>query len=185
MEELIKEAYEWGMIQNMYEIFHGANFIKEKNLNNFMEIGTDRGGTFLIWSKITNPNGLKISVDLPLFDISLRNERMKKLGDKVIIIEEDSHEERCRNLISDSLNGELLDFLFIDGDHSYLGVKLDFYMYKDFVKPGGWIGFHDIKSTKHHHDTGIFVDKFWEELNYKKYWFLSGTNWGGIGFIQI
>jgi hypothetical protein len=35
------------------------------------------------------------------------------------------------------------DILFIDGDHSYSGVKTDYEMYKDVVKPGGIIVFHD------------------------------------------
>ena len=40
--------------------------------------------------------------------------------------------------------GEKLDFLFIDGDHSYDGVKADFEMYAPMVRPGGLIAFHDI-----------------------------------------
>lgn len=38
---------------------------------------------------------------------------------------------------------ESLDFVFIDGDHSYDGVKLDIKLWLPKVKKGGWIGFHD------------------------------------------
>ena len=34
------------------------------------------------------------------------------------------------------------DFLFIDGDHT--GVGRDYEMYRDLVRPGGLIAFHDI-----------------------------------------
>jgi predicted O-methyltransferase YrrM len=36
-----------------------------------------------------------------------------------------------------------LDFLFIDGDHRYAAVQRDIANYAHFVKPGGWIAFHD------------------------------------------
>ncbi len=36
-----------------------------------------------------------------------------------------------------------LDFLFIDGDHSYEGCSADLRAWLPFVKSGGWIAFHD------------------------------------------
>lgn len=79
-----------------------------------------------------------------------------------------------------------VDFLFIDGDHSYIGVKLDYYMYKEFVKPGGWIGFHDIKDTEFHRNNQCFVADFWNELSGEKvYFFGDNSDWGGIGLIHL
>jgi predicted O-methyltransferase YrrM len=37
-----------------------------------------------------------------------------------------------------------LDFLFIDGDHTYEGVKQDFEMYTPLVRKGGLVAMHDI-----------------------------------------
>jgi hypothetical protein len=42
------------------------------------------------------------------------------------------------------LCGQALDCLFIDGDHSYPGVKCEFEMYGPMVTKGGLIAFHDI-----------------------------------------
>lgn len=36
-----------------------------------------------------------------------------------------------------------LDLLFIDGDHSYAGVKADWEAYKEFLHPGSIVIFHD------------------------------------------
>jgi predicted O-methyltransferase YrrM len=36
-----------------------------------------------------------------------------------------------------------LDFVFIDGDHSYEGVKRDLAAWLPKVKPGGWLMGHD------------------------------------------
>ena len=51
-----------------------------------------------------------------------------------------------------------IDFLFIDGDHSYEGVKNDFEMYKPLVSKGGIIVLDDIYKK----DEG--VPKLWNEL---------------------
>ncbi|MEO0196406.1 MAG: class I SAM-dependent methyltransferase [candidate division WOR-3 bacterium] len=42
------------------------------------------------------------------------------------------------------LGNSKLDFLFIEGNHSYEGVKMDFEMYFPLVRKGGIIAFHDI-----------------------------------------
>lgn len=38
-----------------------------------------------------------------------------------------------------------LDYVFIDGDHSYIGCKKDIELWMRKIKPGGWIGGHDYK----------------------------------------
>lgn len=39
-----------------------------------------------------------------------------------------------------------LDYVFIDGDHSYEGVKRDIAAWLPKIRPGGWIGGHDYGS---------------------------------------
>jgi cephalosporin hydroxylase len=190
-KEIIDEAYNLGMMQNLYEIENALEFVKKLKVKNFMEIGTDQGGTFVCWSRVSDPNGLQISVDwahgnwgINTFDIQARNNKLSSLGSNVHILDGDSHAEAMYNNVKSIIGDEKLDLLFIDGDHSHLGVKLDYHMYKEFVKPGGWIGFHDIKATENHHSQGCYVDYFWDELQEKKVWFMADSNWGGIGFIQ-
>jgi len=59
-----------------------------------------------------------------------------------------------------------LDFLFIDGDHSYEGVKKDFEMYSPLVKKEGIIAFHDIAPNGISELTGG-VPRFWKEIEKK------------------
>jgi hypothetical protein len=80
-----------------------------------------------------------------------------------------------------------LDFLFIDGDHSYEGVKKDFNMYGPLVKDGGIIAFHDI--TPYPFNLSIGVSKFWQEIkpqcNHReivKNWCQGGF---GIGVVRV
>jgi len=63
-----------------------------------------------------------------------------------------------------------LDLLFLDGDHSYEGVKRDFLLYGPMVRPGGVIAFHDIvedNQTRYGVITGGWsggVPRFWNEV---------------------
>ena len=41
----------------------------------------------------------------------------------------------------------LVDFVFIDGDHSYEGIKADWLAWGGLVSEGGIIGLHDSRST--------------------------------------
>ncbi|TWI86310.1 methyltransferase family protein [Chitinophaga japonensis] len=50
-----------------------------------------------------------------------------------------------------------VDFLFIDGDHSYAGVKADYENYTPLVRTGGLIVLHDVYGLPE-------VKQFWKEL---------------------
>lgn len=190
IEDILNESYRLGMIQNHSEILGASKFFHDLNVISFIEIGTNQGGTFNIWSKLSN-DGLRISVDLPggdfgtEFDLEHRDRYLKSLGTNVHMLHGSSHDDSMLKKVGDLLNGDKVDFLFIDGDHTFTGVKLDYLMYKDFVKPGGWIGFHDIKDTEFHRSVNCRVDQLWSELNGNKIEFIENTTgYGGIGFIQ-
>src|SRR6266516_3996893 len=70
-----------------------------------------------------------------------------------------SHEEGTLQALKDLLGGDLVDLLFIDGDHSYAGVRRDFEMYSPLVADQGMVAFHDICHHPHHPDVG--VDMLW------------------------
>jgi autotransporter strand-loop-strand O-heptosyltransferase len=191
VDVIVQESYDLGMVQNHKEIFEAAEFFKNLKVKNFMEIGTDQGGTFAIWSKLSK-DGKRISVDMPhgaygvnTYDVNERDNYLRSLGSDVTMFHGSSHEESMKDRVKENLNGIELDFLFIDGDHTYEGVKQDYEMYKEFVKPGGWIGFHDTKDTEYHRNSNCGVDKLWSELKGNKYDFIEpNSNFGGIGFIQ-
>ncbi len=190
IEKIIQESYELGMIQNHSEISQACEFFQSLKLNTFLEIGTNQGGTFAIWSKLSS-DGIRISVDLPggdfgsNFDLENRDNYHKSLGTNVHMLHGSSHDNSMLESVEQILNGEKVDFLFIDGDHTFLGVKLDYLMYKHLVKPGGWIAFHDIKDTWFHQSVNCRVDQLWSELKGNKIEFIEpSTGYGGIGFIQ-
>ena len=110
-----------------------------------LEIGTASGGTSLIWSFIASER--VISCDLkdmhyqePLFtQFPPPDSRCR-----VTLLSGNSHSAEFKQTVAATLGGEKVDFLFIDGDHTEPGVTADYLDYKEFVRPGGLIAFHDI-----------------------------------------
>ncbi len=81
---------------------------------------------------------------------------------QIEIVRADSHAPATLEKVRHLLGDRKLDLLFIDGDHSYNGVKKDFEMYSTLVAPDGVIGFHDIVDGPETYVGG--VPKFWREL---------------------
>lgn len=81
-----------------------------------------------------------------------------------------------------------VDVLFIDGDHSLDGTIKDFNDYKDLVRPGGLVAFHDIVDSPEHREQGCHVADFWNQLKlqYDHVEYISEPlHWGGIGIIKL
>lgn len=160
---------------------------------NFLEIGTASGGTLFLFSRIAHPESKLISIDLPggrfgggysifrkpLYKSFARNEQ------EIHLLRMNSHEDASLGSVKEILNGENLEFLFIDGDHSYRGVKKDFEMYSELVQEGGIIALHDI--VKDQEDSDIEVHQFWEEIKgefeTKEIIHDQNQNFAGIGVI--
>lgn len=111
-----------------------------------MEIGVHLGHSLKAWQDAFNPEVL-IGIDNEsntVLDIYLMDELRKAK-----FIKGDSHDARTLAATKDYLGNRQVDFLFIDGDHSYSGVKQDYEMYKWLVRPGGIIAFHDAVIKDH------------------------------------
>jgi predicted O-methyltransferase YrrM len=154
-----------------------------------LEIGTANGGTFFLFSRIATEDGLLISADLPLGPFG--GGYPKRLGEffqsfarerqQVHLLAFDSHSPDTLCKVKELLAGSLLDFLFIDGDHRYEGVKADYQMYSPLVRPGGLICFHDIVPGPAECVGGVPI--FWQEIKkqHRVQEFVADWNQGGYG----
>lgn len=135
-----------------------------------LEIGTARGGTLLFLTKLASPRATIISVDLPEGRFgggytSTRAwfyKRFARRGQRLELLRGDSHTSDVLERAGTVLGGQALDYLFIDGDHSYEGVKCDFGMYGPKVRKGGLIAVHDIVDGAPEKVGG--VPRFWREI---------------------
>lgn len=192
---LVSKALTLGAVQVPEELEKLAEFVKELAPVNIMEIGSEAGGTFYLLCRLAS--GMKISLDLPSgasgsgrfkgkAALAQRSAEFRCWAANVHIVTGDSHAQATHREVKEILGDQKLDFLFIDGDHSYFGVKLDWHDYHDYVRPGGYVAFHDIKDTERHHRMGCDVSKFWLELGGEKTEILDASqDWGGIGLIRM
>lgn len=158
----------------------------------FLEIGAGKGGTSWAWSKlyahklivIDLPNGPWGGTETqPMFKYIAEN-----TSTSIDLIYGNSQNSECLEALKERLGDSKIDFLFIDGDHSYNGVKTDFLTYSPFVRAGGIIAFHD--ALEHPKETQCEVKKFIDEL--KETWpkdkvfefYSEPMNWGGIAVFR-
>jgi len=168
-----------------------CEIFKEKSPGVVLEIGTADGGTLFCFSKLAPADATIISIDLPGkfggypgWKIPLYKS-FGKSNQKMFLLKQDLHTEETLRAVKDILNGRSVDFLFIDGDHSYKGVKKDFEMYSPLVKKGGIIAFHDV--VIHPKESGCFVRDFWMEIknqhSHKEIIENQKQEGGGIGIL--
>lgn len=123
----------------------------------YVEIGSRYGGSLLYFGRLMPKNSKLIAIDLPNgpwghinSEISLKNvsDTLNLDGYNVDIIFGDSKSKDTEDKLVSSLNNQQIDILFIDGDHSLLGVSSDINIYTKYVKQGGIVIFHDCGDIK-------------------------------------
>ena len=142
---------------------------KLMNINSYLEIGVHNGGSM---SYVISNNKTIKCYGIDLFDdtygyyknedkinllrTTLNIEKNNKCS-KINLIQGNSFSnktvEKLKNLLK-----EKIDLLFIDGDHSYNGVKNDFIKYSEFVKSNGIIILDDFNIE--HTDIVKFVYEY-------------------------
>ena len=167
----------------------------EKNRpNNIVEIGTARGGTLFLFTRIATDNASVISIDqmdknymggYPTWKTNFYKSFAKK-NQRIHLLRADSHDLTTLNDTKNILSGNKVDFLFIDGDHSYNGVKKDFDLYGPLVRSGGIVAFHDIcQPIEGTHG----VNEFWQEIKdgfeFKEIIEDKNQGWAGIGLLLM
>jgi predicted O-methyltransferase YrrM len=74
----------------------------------------------------------------------------------------DSHQADFKQRVARELGDRKVDFLFIDGDHTEAGVAQDYNDYREFVRPGGIIAFHDIIENQPFASNQVY--HFWKKV---------------------
>ena len=157
-------------VQKIVELEHLLNILPAR-MDHILEIGYYNGGTHWLWKQLAKH---VVSIDI--------NHRGKG------VITGDSHDPE---VIAQVSNTEW-DMVFIDGDHTFTSVLLDYINYSRLVKRGGCVGLHDICTTillDANDGSPCDVDKAWRKIRQfehaKKFEeiIFSPISWGGIGVI--
>lgn len=192
---LVRMALQLGALQKPEELRGLCELVGELRPLRVLEVGTQMGGTLMCWCRLSSPVAQIISVDLPdgPYGGGYPLERVPVFRSfvqgkqRLTLIRADSHLPVTLQKVELELAGLDLDFLFIDGDHSYEGCMNDFEMYGPLVRKGGLIAFHDI--AEHGPEMACHVREVWEDVKgeYEHLEFTrdSDPNWGGVGVLRI
>jgi predicted O-methyltransferase YrrM len=178
MKQLVKLALENKAQQHEKEFEDLLIFIDSLPSKKIaVEIGSYDGGCLFAYKEIFEK----------VISIDLENRSRLKEVDYII-----GDSQKALPVLKETIGGKntKIDFLMIDGDHSYNGVKADFELYSKLVRKGGIIAFHDILDTPLHRELFCRVDLFWDEINKDERFeafeiIKSDGAWGGIGILVV
>jgi len=187
----VSRALGLGPTQADEEILRLAERVAAERPRVVVEIGTDEGGTLLLWTCVAADDALVVAIDArPLGLLGrlsawafLRRGFARGRQRVALLMGVDSHSPRTLDRLRALLGDRPIDFLFIDGDHSYDGVKQDFEMYGALVRPGGLIALHDTIDGAEPE-----VVRFWNELKQRtptEEWVAPNEPRYGIGLHRV
>jgi cephalosporin hydroxylase len=188
-----------GAKQKLREFAALARLVGRRRPRVVVEIGTMHGGTLWSWCQLASKDALIVSIDLPggsfgggySPDDIPRLKAYARANQCVCLIRGDSHHEATLSELRQALGDKKIDFLFIDADHSYAGVRGDHEMYGPLVADGGLVAFHDILPS--HPDGGGDVSRYWSGVceSTRHVEFVDHREigwrgpWGGIGVLFV
>jgi predicted O-methyltransferase YrrM len=169
------KRFKWGGItiqpwQIDPEITSLLRVLEENPPRRILDIGTASGGLLYLFTCVAAPDATLVSIDLPhgLFGGGYPAWRaplyraFARDNQHIELLRADSHDPRTLEAVKKAFGGDPVDFLFIDGDHRYEGVKADFEMYGPLVRDSGVVAFHDIIPGSPEYVGG--VPDYWQEL---------------------
>ncbi len=156
-------------MQKRSEILALLRQVAQLHPRTVVEIGTARGGTLFLLTRVAERDATIVSVDFPGGQFGggytprrrFLYRQFARPGQELRLILADSHASATRAMVDEAVSGSI-DFLLVDGDHGYDGVRRDFELYAPLVRPGGLIAFHDIVPGPVELVGG--VPQFWTEI---------------------
>ena len=179
--------------QRHWELMQLVAYYQSLEPHYILEIGTEAGGTLFHWIRHAASPAMVVNVD----DFKA----LTDWGQKTL---PDAWQQWCqdgvalRTVVGNSRDPEVIkqvtellprvDFLFIDGDHTYEGVEADWLNYGPLVRRGGIVAFHDLITP----DFGphVKICELWKEIRDAGYMTIElyaepNEPWGGIGLVII
>jgi predicted O-methyltransferase YrrM len=157
-------------LQLREEFVRLLEIVRELQPRRLVEIGTAAGGTLFLFTRVAAPDAVLVTVDLPRggpFGGGYPRSSIPLLrsfarpGQRIELVRRDSQLAETAREVSRRAGGPV-DFLFLDGDHRYDGVRRDYELYEPLVRPGGLVALHDVADAPL--DLVGDVPRFWREL---------------------
>lgn len=156
--------------QSAFELEKFIEFLKEKNVTSYLEIGTRHGDTFHAVMSALPPGSKGVAVDLPggLWGKESSRDYManvvndlKSKGYEIHCIFGDSQSDEIRSMVEEHAD---FDAILIDGDHTLPGVTKDWENYREMSRI---VAFHDVVGTgqaEKRTNKPVEVPILWEKI---------------------
>lgn len=172
---VLKSQQVFMAVQNPNELRDFLTLLVERRPKAVVEIGTASGGHFYCLSQVADPSALMVSIDFTGGDYGRSQTNIEcKLyatfgppGQRFEFIRQSSHFLGTLETLKGLLGGQEIELLYLDGDHSYVGIKGDYVMFEPLVAKHGLIAFHDmleIPKEAQEWKRGNEISDFWQEL---------------------
>lgn len=151
------------------EIIHTLRKIKKRRPKIILEIGSARGGfIYLLSAVLGNSESTFITIDpflkgtkyekqFTTYKDTINKLKHFYLKNNYMHIRGKSTSKKTMDSLRKYLGGKKVDFLFVDGDHTYKSVLNDWKNYGYFLDKNGLAAFHDIVAYKE-------VNKAWKKI---------------------
>lgn len=170
-------------LQNLRELGALWEYVAARPHARVLEIGSLYGGTLWYWSHLPHIEELT-SIDMPPNEPTpleiVRHTRphwQEWFGLPPRFVD-CPYPSMSPYPISVAARRAPFDLVFIDGDHSYNGVRRDFETYMPFVARGGIVAFHDTWPNYDRHEPGVV--RWCDELRHR-YFSTEWTDPDGVG----
>lgn len=160
-----------------------------------VEIGVWQGGSLFLLAHYMAPGATIIGIDPAETDVNHR--KAMRVANKLVEQGFDAHvfrktSRKAKRTVVSWLHrkNRAVDYLHIDGNHSYGGVKDDFTNYAPLVVEGGVIQLHDVTNVHPRTGKDYGTKIFWNEITryYPDHAVIANTREGrvpGIGVIVV
>jgi len=169
-------------IQKEHEFLWLVSTLLRNHVSSLLSIGLYQGGVEWHISRLYRERNRDIAITG--IDIDNSPQLQKNLAE-IGLVWDQSFKFLQQSSHADCSKLGYFDAVWIDGDHSYEGVKQDFEL--ALTHATKIIAFHDIIDSAYHRRMGCLVSKLWAEI--KKSGLrteeIVGPDWAGIGIVYL
>lgn len=143
------DPYRVKALQHREEFEEFTEYVAARNPLTVLEIGLFQGGTSYVWTRGLESTQHVVGVDQPVWNETVHRRRRELYSDfsedtRLDVVYGDSHAVGTYDQVEELIDDDV-DLLFVDGDHTYDGVKEDFRTYRRLLGDGGIVAFHDVR----------------------------------------
>jgi len=175
-----------------YELFKKVHALQPKV---YVQIGSFQGACEIVLSRACEEHAVIISIDnetagrtgesrIPALQMS--SSKLCANGFRAFVIQGNSEHKDTIQGIKNLLIGLEIDFLYIDGGHSFDQSLSDFNNYKGFVREDGLIAIHDINENC---GKDVSTPMVWrlikQDIQYKTEEIILCEKDGGVGMVWV